>query len=66
MTSSKKRDQGYALDPRGKEKKIKDLAFWPNGNRGGLRLPDNVESGQTLFSWFREQVGSENKSHQLQ
>src|SRR6516162_86687 len=27
------RDQGYALDPRGKEKKVKDLTFWPTGSR---------------------------------
>jgi hypothetical protein len=30
----KNRDQGCALDPRGKEVKIKDLTFWPTGNRG--------------------------------
>jgi hypothetical protein len=35
MASSKKRDQGFALDQRGKEVKIKDLTFWPTGNREG-------------------------------
>jgi hypothetical protein len=30
---AKKRVQGYALDPRRKEVKIKDLTFWPSGNR---------------------------------
>jgi hypothetical protein len=33
ITSFPKTDQGYALDPRGKEDKIKDLTFWPSGNR---------------------------------
>ena len=27
-------DQGYALDPKGKEERIKDLMFWPNGSPG--------------------------------
>jgi hypothetical protein len=30
---SKNCDQGFALDPRGKEVKIKDLTFWPTGSR---------------------------------
>jgi hypothetical protein len=33
MTSFPKTDRAYALDPRAKEDKIKDLTFWPNGNR---------------------------------
>jgi hypothetical protein len=33
VTLFKNRDQGCALDPRRKEVKIKDLTFWPTGNR---------------------------------
>ena len=30
---TKKFDQGFALDPRGKEVSIKDLTFWPTGSQ---------------------------------
>jgi hypothetical protein len=55
MTSSKNRDQGYALDPRCKEVKIKDLTFWPNGNRGRR----SGSRGNTRRGWRRG--GSEDR-----